>query len=65
MQYCDAELVSSDFKRSPYSSIIDSLLTNANGDLVQIAAWYDNEWGYSCRLADVTQMVLSKLPAKV
>jgi glyceraldehyde 3-phosphate dehydrogenase len=65
VHYCDAELVSSDFKRSPYSSIIDSLLTNANGDLVQIAAWYDNEWGYSCRLADVTQMVLSKLPAKV
>jgi glyceraldehyde 3-phosphate dehydrogenase len=65
VHYCDVELVSSDFKRSPYSSIIDSLLTNANGDLVQIAAWYDNEWGYSCRLADVTQMVLSKLPAKV
>jgi glyceraldehyde 3-phosphate dehydrogenase len=32
---------------------------------VQIAAWYDNEWGYSCRLADVTQLVLSKLPAAV
>jgi len=65
VQYCDVELVSSDFKRSPYSSIIDSKLTNAIGDLVQIAAWYDNEWGYSCRLADVTHMVLSKLPAKV
>jgi glyceraldehyde 3-phosphate dehydrogenase len=63
--YTDEELVSADFKRSPYSSIIDSRLNNANGDLVQIAAWYDNEWGYSCRLADVTQMVLSKLPAKV
>jgi len=65
VQYCDAELVSSDFKRSPYSSIIDSALTNANGDLVQIGAWYDNEWGYSCRLADVTAMVLAKLPAAV
>ena len=32
-------------------------LTNANGDLIQIAAWYDNEWGYSCRLADLTAMV--------
>ena len=63
--YCDEQLVSSDFKRAPYSSIVDSLLTNANGDLVQIAAWYDNEWGYSCRLADLTAMVLSKLPAKV
>jgi glyceraldehyde 3-phosphate dehydrogenase len=63
--YSDEELVSSDFKRSSYSSIIDSKLNNANGDLVQIAAWYDNEWGYSCRLADVTQLVLSKLPATV
>jgi len=65
VQYCDELLVSSDFKRSPYSSIVDAGLTNANGDLVQIGAWYDNEWGYSCRLADVTHMVLSKLPAKV
>jgi len=65
VQVCDVELVSSDFKRSPYSSIVDAKLTNAIGDLVQIAAWYDNEWGYSCRLADVTHMVLSKLPAKV
>jgi len=65
MAYTDEELVSSDYKRSPYSSIIDSKLNNANGDLVQIAAWYDNEWGYSCRLADVTQLVLSKLPAAV
>jgi glyceraldehyde 3-phosphate dehydrogenase len=63
--YSDEELVSSDFKRSSFSSIIDSKLNNANGDLVQIAAWYDNEWGYSCRLADVTQMVLAKLPAAV
>src|ERR1700688_218063 len=65
VQVCDVELVSSDFKRSPYSSIVDAKLTNAIGDLVQIAARYDNEWGYSCRLADVTHMVLSKLPAKV
>ena len=63
--YSSEELVSSDFKRSSFSSIIDSKLNNANGDLVQIAAWYDNEWGYSCRLADVTQMVLSKLPTTV
>ncbi len=63
--YTDEELVSSDFKKSSYSSIIDAKLNNALGDLVQIAAWYDNEWGYSCRLADVTHMVLSKLPAAV
>ncbi len=63
VQYTEAELVSCDFKRSPYSSIIDGKLTGANGDLVQIAAWYDNEWGYSCRLADLTAMVLEKIPA--
>jgi glyceraldehyde 3-phosphate dehydrogenase len=65
VQFCDEELVSSDFKRSPYSSIIDSKLTGANGDLIQIAAWYDNEWGYSCRLADLTAMILEKIPAGV
>ncbi|MDQ6932563.1 MAG: type I glyceraldehyde-3-phosphate dehydrogenase [Candidatus Eremiobacteraeota bacterium] len=65
VQYTDEQLVSSDFKRSPYSSIIDGGLSNANGDLIQIGAWYDNEWGYSCRLADLVDMVLAKIPAKV
>ena len=62
--YTEEELVSSDFKKNPNSSIIDAKLTNANGDLVQIAAWYDNEWGYSCRLAELTAMVGSAIPAK-
>src|SRR5579863_328303 len=61
--FTEAELVSSDFKRNPYSSIIDARLSNANGDLVQIAAWYDNEWGYSCRLAELTALVGSTIPA--
>ena len=65
VQYTEEELVSSDFKRSPYSSIIDSKLTQVVDDMVQICAWYDNEWGYSCRLADLTAMVLEKLPSKV
>jgi glyceraldehyde 3-phosphate dehydrogenase len=64
VRYTEEELVSSDFKGSPYSSIVDAKLTQANGDLVQICAWYDNEWGYSCRLADLTAMVLEKIPAK-
>ena len=64
VQYTEEELVSSDFKRSPYSSIIDAKLTQVVGDLVQICAWYDNEWGYSCRLADLTAMILDKIPAK-
>jgi len=65
VEYTEEELVSSDFKHNPHSSIIDGKLTNANGDLIQIAAWYDNEWGYSCRLADLTQMVAAKIPATV
>jgi glyceraldehyde 3-phosphate dehydrogenase len=65
VEYTEEELVSVDFKRNPHSSIIDGKLTNANGDLIQIAAWYDNEWGYSCRLADVAQMILTKLPSAV
>ncbi|MGZ3521919.1 MAG: type I glyceraldehyde-3-phosphate dehydrogenase [Vulcanimicrobiaceae bacterium] len=63
VQYTEEELVSSDFKRSPFSSIVDAKLTQANGDLVQVCAWYDNEWGYSCRLADLSAMVLEKIPA--
>jgi glyceraldehyde 3-phosphate dehydrogenase len=65
LQYTEEELVSSDFKKSPFSSIVDGKLTGAQGDLIQLGLWYDNEWGYSCRLADVTAMVLSKLPSTV
>ncbi len=61
--YTEEELVSSDFKKNPNSSIIDARLSNANGDLIQIAAWYDNEWGYSCRLAELTALVGSTIPA--
>jgi glyceraldehyde 3-phosphate dehydrogenase len=61
--YTEEELVSSDYKKNPNSSIIDSRLSNANGDLIQIAAWYDNEWGYSCRLAELTALVGSTIPA--
>ena len=63
IRFSEEELVSSDFKRSPYSSIVDAKLTNANGDLVQIGAWYDNEWGYSCRLADLAAVVGAKIPS--
>ena len=65
VDYTEEELVSIDFKKSSYSSIIDGKLTNAYGALVQICAWYDNEWGYSCRLADMVHYVLSKTPARV
>jgi glyceraldehyde 3-phosphate dehydrogenase len=65
LEYTEEELVSSDFKQNAHSSIIDGKLTNANGTMIQIAAWYDNEWGYSSRLADVAHMILTKIPSAV
>jgi glyceraldehyde 3-phosphate dehydrogenase len=53
LQYADEPLVSSDIKESPYSCIFDSPLTMVHGKLVKIFGWYDNEWGYSCRLVDL------------
>src|SRR5579862_3568476 len=53
LQYVSDPIVSSDIKESPYSCIFDSLLTMANGNLVKIFGWYDNEWGYSNRLVDL------------
>lgn len=51
-------LVSTDYTNDPRSSIIDAMSTMVvNGTQVKIYAWYDNEWGYSCRLADITRMV--------
>jgi len=53
VQYCVDPLVSSDIVRNPYSCIFDSLLTEINGDIVKVVAWYDNEAGYSSRLAEL------------
>jgi len=53
LQYSADPLVSSDIKESQYSCIFDSKLTMANGNLVKVFGWYDNEWGYSCRLVDL------------
>jgi len=59
LQFCDEELVSADFLHNPHSSIVDGPLTNALGDrLVKTFSWYDNEWGFSCRLRDVIKLVL-------
>lgn len=48
----DLPLVSSDFAGNPHSVIIDSSLTSVQGDLIKVFGWYDNEWGYSCRIRD-------------
>jgi len=54
LEYCEEELVSMDFKGNPASSIFDAPSTMViAGNMVKVLAWYDNEWGYSCRLADL------------
>lgn len=50
--YNDAPLVSVDFNHTSESSIVDASLTRVSGDLVKVSAWYDNEWGFSCRMLD-------------
>jgi len=61
LEYCQEELVSMDFKGNPASSIFDAPSTMViAGNMVKVLAWYDNEWGYSCRLADLAVYVASK-----
>ena len=61
LEYSDEPLVSMDFRGDPHSSIIDGLSTMVEGgNLVKVLAWYDNEWGYSCRIADLTHFIAEK-----
>ena len=54
LAFSDEPLVSSDFRGNPASSIVDGPLTmSIGGNMVKVMAWYDNEWGYSCRVADL------------
>jgi glyceraldehyde 3-phosphate dehydrogenase len=62
LHYTNDPIVSSDIVGTPYSCTFDSLLTMADRDQVKVIGWYDNEWGYSNRLADLTAMVASRLP---
>ncbi len=58
LDFCDRPLVSMDFKGDPHSAIIDGLCTLViDGRIVKVVAWYDNEWGYSCRLGDIAAYV--------
>ncbi len=61
LQYTEDPLVSSDIQLNPHSSIFDAQLTNVSGTLVKVSAWYDNEWGYSNRLVDLTEFVGARL----
>ncbi len=59
--YTEEQLVSTDFKGDPRSSIVDSELTMViGGNLFKVVAWYDNEWGYSSRVADLTKFMIDK-----
>jgi glyceraldehyde 3-phosphate dehydrogenase len=60
LSYADEPLVSSDIVHSPYSCVFDSQLTMSAGGLVKVFGWYDNEWGYSCRLVDLVERLVGK-----
>ena len=63
--YSEEPLVSTDIVHSSYSAILDSDLTMVNGNLVKVFGWYDNEWGYSCRLVDLVAKIGQTMPAAV
>ncbi|HJU48864.1 MAG TPA: type I glyceraldehyde-3-phosphate dehydrogenase, partial [Gaiellaceae bacterium] len=58
MLYSEDPLVSTDIVHNPHSCIVDGKLTMTNGPTAKVFGWYDNEWGYSCRLVDVVQKLL-------
>jgi len=61
LEYCQEPLVSIDFKGNPASSIVDAPSTMViGGNMVKVLAWYDNEWGYCCRLADLAAYIADK-----
>ena len=61
LQYSDEQLVSADFRRNPHSSILGAEYTNVlEGKLVKLLSWYDNEWGYSCRVVDLIRFIREK-----
>jgi glyceraldehyde 3-phosphate dehydrogenase len=54
VEYCDEPIVSSDVIGNPHSSVFDSLATQVlGGNFLKTVAWYDNEWGYACRVAEL------------
>lgn len=57
LEYSEDPLVSSDIIRNNYSCIFDSPSTMVQGNLVKVVGWYDNEWGYSCRVVDLVNKI--------
>ncbi|MDD3732370.1 MAG: type I glyceraldehyde-3-phosphate dehydrogenase [candidate division Zixibacteria bacterium] len=58
LQYCDDPIVSVDIIGNPHGSVFDSELTAVHGNLAKVFSWYDNEWGFSCRMVDMLRMML-------
>ena len=61
LSYMEDPIVSTDIVTDPHSSIIDAALTSTIDDMAKVVSWYDNEWGYSNRLVDLTRLVAAKL----
>ena len=61
LKYTEEPLVSSDYVHNPFSAVVDGPLTWARGRLVKVVAWYDNEWGYACRLAEMAEKMAASL----
>jgi glyceraldehyde 3-phosphate dehydrogenase len=59
LEYCTDEIVSVDIIGNPHSCIFDSKLTAANGTLAKVVGWYDNEYGYSSRVADLIGKIMA------
>ncbi len=61
LDFTDEPLVSTDFRGDSHSSIVDGLSTMVmGGNMVKVLAWYDNEWGYSCRVSDIAAFIAGK-----
>jgi glyceraldehyde 3-phosphate dehydrogenase len=63
LAYDDAELVSSDLRGNPHSSVFSPRDTIVLDDMVKVVSWYDNEWGYACRIADLAYFMTARVPA--
>ncbi|MEP7082377.1 MAG: type I glyceraldehyde-3-phosphate dehydrogenase, partial [Chloroflexota bacterium] len=62
MAYTEEPLVSSDLKGNSNSTIVSGIDTIVLGNMVKVISWYDNEWGYACRLADLAAFVAKRIP---
>lgn len=58
LEYTEDPIVSIDITGNPHGSIVDGLMTSASGNLAKVFAWYDNEWGFSCRMVDMMRMMM-------